>query len=63
LLSTLIRLSHLLDLHVIAEGIETEAVFEKLVQSGCDALQGYGISQPLPAVQAEMLLSFQTSFV
>lgn len=63
LLSTLIRLSHLLDLNVIAEGIETEAALERLVQSGCDALQGYGISQPLHPVQAEMLLSLQTSII
>lgn len=56
LLSTMIRLAHLLNLEIIAEGVETAEAEETLVRHGCDGLQGHWISQPLPAVQAEMLL-------
>ena len=35
-------------LEVVAEGIETEAQRDFLVQQGCDFLQGYLISEPLP---------------
>jgi len=34
---------------VIAEGVETRAHGEKLLQLGCDLAQGYGISRPMPA--------------
>ena len=56
LLSTMIRLAHLMKLEIIAEGVETKEAEDTLVQYGCDALQGYWISRPLPAVQTEMLL-------
>jgi len=38
-----------LDLRVVAEGIETEAVLERLAGLGCDTGQGYFISRPQPA--------------
>ncbi len=38
-----------LDLRVVAEGIETEAVLERLAALGCDTGQGYFISRPQPA--------------
>ena len=41
---------------IIAEGVETKEAEDTLVRYGCDALQGYWISRPLPAVQTEMLL-------
>jgi EAL domain-containing protein (putative c-di-GMP-specific phosphodiesterase class I) len=34
---------------VIAEGVETVAHGEMLLQLGCDLAQGYGISRPMPA--------------
>jgi diguanylate cyclase (GGDEF)-like protein len=40
-----------LDMTVVAEGIETQAVMERLVALGCDSGQGYLISRPLPADQ------------
>jgi len=36
-------------LEVVAEGIETEAQRDFLTELGCDFLQGYLISKPLPA--------------
>lgn len=44
-----IELGHNLGLEVVAEGVETDAARALLVELGCDYLQGYGISRPLPA--------------
>jgi len=44
-----IDLAHNLDLSVVAEGVETEPVLERLAALGCDVAQGYLISKPLPA--------------
>jgi diguanylate cyclase (GGDEF)-like protein len=46
---TTIDLARHLELHVVAEGIETAAVCERLVAMGCDTGQGYLISRPAPA--------------
>ncbi|MBI3898031.1 MAG: EAL domain-containing protein [Gammaproteobacteria bacterium] len=44
-----VGLAHDLDLKVVAEGIESEAVWQQLAALGCDTAQGYYISKPLPA--------------
>ncbi|MEV6844635.1 EAL domain-containing protein [Actinoplanes sp. NPDC051411] len=46
-----LHLGHALGLHVVAEGAETQAEFEHLRRLGCDSVQGYYISRPLPADQ------------
>ncbi|MGI9622861.1 MAG: putative bifunctional diguanylate cyclase/phosphodiesterase [Acidimicrobiales bacterium] len=43
-----IDLGHNLGLEVVAEGVETESIQTRLGELGCDLLQGYGISKPLP---------------
>jgi diguanylate cyclase (GGDEF)-like protein/PAS domain S-box-containing protein len=45
----IIRLAHSLGLAVVAEGVESEAVWACLREEGCDIGQGYLFSQPLPA--------------
>lgn len=45
---SIIDLGHNLGFRVVAEGVEDAAVWDLLVQLGCDAVQGYHISQPLP---------------
>lgn len=49
LLNAIVQLAHALDLHVTAEGVENEDVAARLPRLGCDALQGFAISYPLPA--------------
>ncbi len=46
---TTIDLARHLDLHVVAEGIETPEVCERLAAMGCDTGQGFLISRPTPA--------------
>ncbi|OWL83987.1 PAS domain S-box-containing protein/diguanylate cyclase (GGDEF) domain-containing protein [Halopseudomonas aestusnigri] len=41
-------LAHKLDLQVIAEGVETAAQLETLRALGCDMVQGYYLSKPVP---------------
>jgi diguanylate cyclase (GGDEF)-like protein len=48
---TTIDLARHLDLHVVAEGIETPEVCERLAEMGCDIGQGYLISRPAPAAE------------
>ncbi|MBL7008466.1 MAG: EAL domain-containing protein [Planctomycetes bacterium] len=43
-----IRMAHEMDLKVVAEGVETEEVFEYLLHAGCTEAQGFWISEPLP---------------
>jgi diguanylate cyclase (GGDEF)-like protein len=44
-----ILLAHDLKLGVVAEGVETQAMWDELARLGCDVAQGYFISRPVPA--------------
>ena len=46
-------MAHNLGLQVIAEGVETQGQFEYLKDHGCDQIQGFLFSKPLPAEQLE----------
>lgn len=48
ILPDLIRLFQNADMKIVAEGVETVEMKETLVEMGCDYLQGYYFSQPLP---------------
>ncbi len=48
LVSTIINLAHALNLTVIAEGVETEEQARLLALLGCDEMQGYLFSKPVP---------------
>jgi EAL domain-containing protein (putative c-di-GMP-specific phosphodiesterase class I)/FixJ family two-component response regulator len=53
---TIIELAHSLKLRVVAEGVETQAQLEFLREAGCDQIQGYLFSRPLPMKELERLL-------
>jgi diguanylate cyclase (GGDEF)-like protein len=46
-----INLGHALNLKVVAEGVEAESSWEALGRLGCDFIQGYFVSKPLPTAQ------------
>jgi diguanylate cyclase len=47
----IINMGHLLNLRVVAEGVETEAQLERLIQMGCDEAQGFLFGRPVAADQ------------
>ncbi len=47
--TSVISLAHRMRVGVVAEGVETEAQAGYLRQNGCDEIQGYLFSKPLPA--------------
>jgi EAL domain-containing protein (putative c-di-GMP-specific phosphodiesterase class I) len=57
LVSAAIAIAHQLGMKVTAEGVETPAQLGFLRRHGCDLLQGYIFSRPVPAEQFEELLA------
>jgi EAL domain-containing protein (putative c-di-GMP-specific phosphodiesterase class I) len=49
MIPAIIELAHKLNLCVVAEGVETDIQFEKLVGNLCDYYQGFLFSRPIPA--------------
>lgn len=60
--SATVALAHNLGIKVIAEGVETEVQRRYLEKLGCDYLQGYLFSKPLPAEEMTALLSNDIGF-
>jgi len=52
----IIALGKSLNLKLIAEGVETKEQKDFLVQNGCEQIQGYLYSRPIPAEEIEKLL-------
>jgi EAL domain-containing protein (putative c-di-GMP-specific phosphodiesterase class I) len=48
LVQSIIEMAHSLDRVVVAEGVETLKNLEALTRLGCDLVQGYHISRPVP---------------
>lgn len=60
IIASIIELSHKLHLRVVAEGIENKEQLHHLRQMGCDLLQGYYFSPPVPAADFTELLARDT---
>ena len=60
IISAVIKMSHTLGLPVIAEGVETKEQAEMLMNFGCNEMQGYYFSKPVPAEEYEKLLFGET---
>jgi len=43
-----IDLAHNLNMKVVAEGVETQSILDKLESLGCDVAQGYHLARPMP---------------
>ena len=60
LVHAMINLAHNLKLDVVAEGVETPEQLALLRDFGCDQVQGYFISKPLPLAELVDYLTFGT---
>ena len=56
LVGIMIDIARLLEVPVIAEGVETAEQLELLKAIGCDIIQGYYFSRPVPAEEFEKLI-------
>lgn len=54
--TSVIALAHRLRLRVVAEGVETEAQLGYLRQNGCDEMQGFYFSRPVPPEEFAAML-------
>jgi EAL domain-containing protein (putative c-di-GMP-specific phosphodiesterase class I) len=51
IVTSTLHLAHALGLVLVAEGAEDQATVEALTRLGCDVVQGYALSRPLPPDQ------------
>ena len=57
IIEIIIALAHKLGITAIAEGVETQEQVTLLKQLGCESVQGYFFSRPLPSAEAGALIS------
>jgi len=55
--SAIIAMAHRLGLRAVAEGVERPGQMEFLREQGCDAVQGFLLSQPLPGAEMDAFLA------
>ncbi len=56
IVAALVMLARALELKVIAEGVETQAELDQLIEFGCHQFQGYLFSKPVDVVAATKLI-------
>jgi len=56
IVEAIIAMAHSLQLKVVAEGVETKEQYDFLRTLGCDQIQGYYFSKPIPSNEIVMLL-------
>ena len=55
--AAIISIGHIMGFKVISEGVEKDTQFQTLKDIGCDLIQGYIWGKPMPAEQAEKLIT------
>jgi diguanylate cyclase (GGDEF)-like protein len=60
LIEAVVSLAHSLGLATVAEGVETEEQLQALKALGCDIVQGYYFSKPLPPEEFEAFVRLNT---
>jgi diguanylate cyclase (GGDEF)-like protein len=53
LVASTVALAHSLGLRMVAEGVETDVAYAELKRMGCDQVQGFLVSRPMPAATLE----------
>lgn len=62
IVNAIIRLAHALNLRVVAEGVEQVEQVAFLRRNGCDEIQGYVVSKPLPPDKVNALFTRRFGF-
>lgn len=62
LFRAIVSMAHAIDMLVVAEGVETGEQMRTLRELGCNELQGYIISKPVPQAEAAALLRQKVLF-
>ena len=57
MLEIVLDIARLLNVPMVAEGVETMEQMNVLRQMGCDAVQGYCFARPMPAAEFEPYLA------
>ena len=52
-----------MNMEIVVEGVESREMAQKLIQLGCDYLQGYYFSKPLPANKFMECISKNPTFL
>ena len=53
----MIKIADLLEVPIIAEGVETKEQMELLKNMGCEVIQGYYFSKPVPPEEFEKFIT------
>lgn len=62
MISIIILLAKLLDMKIVAEGVEFEHQLSYLKKQGCDMFQGYLISKPVPKAEFSRLMKLERDY-
>ena len=56
LVELVLDIAKFLKVPVVAEGVETQSQLDKLKERGCDIIQGYFFSKPVPPEEFEVFI-------
>lgn len=56
IVAAIVSLAHAFDVTVVGEGVETQAQFDRLRDSGCDLAQGFWLAHPVSADEVTSML-------